>query len=74
MTIAKMSKKQIVPAYYDGPLTFKELFLRKKARVRFGQPFLVERKLDGVKDITAHYNDHIQAAFDQLAQDIQPKK
>lgn len=74
VTIAKMSKKPIVPAYYDGPLTFKELFLRKKARVCFGQPFIVERKLDGVKDITAHYNDHIQAAFDQLAQDIQPKK
>lgn len=72
ITIAKLSKKPIVPAYYDGPLTFKELFMRKKACVRFGEPFRVERRLDGVEDITNHYNNQIQAAFKALSKDNTP--
>ncbi|WP_423189484.1 lysophospholipid acyltransferase family protein [Alkalibacterium sp. f15] len=66
VTIAKMSKKQIVPAVYSGPLTFKDLIKRKKATVRIGKAFYVERKVEGVKDTNAYYSEKIQTAFEQL--------
>lgn len=66
VTIAKLAKRKIVPAVYTGPLTLKDLFLRKKALVRFGEPFEVKRKIDGVDDINAYYSDFIQNKFDEL--------
>ncbi|HAJ69861.1 1-acyl-sn-glycerol-3-phosphate acyltransferase [Alkalibacterium gilvum] len=66
ITIAKLSKKPIIPAVYSGPLTFSELVKRKKPVVRFGKPFYVERKIEGVKDTTAYYSDKIQTVFDEL--------
>lgn len=66
VTIAKMSKKPIVPAVYSGPLTFSDLLKRKKAIVRIGEPFYVERKVEGVKDTTAYYSEKIQMAFEEL--------
>lgn len=66
VTIAKMSKKPIVPAVYSGPLTLKDLVKRKKAIVRIGKPFYVERKVDGVTDVNTYYSEKIQAAFEEL--------
>lgn len=66
VTIAKMSKKPIVPVVYHGPFTFKDLLKRQKATVRFGEPFMVERKIEGVKDVTAYYSEKIQDAFISL--------
>lgn len=70
VTIAKMSGKPIVPVVYHGPFTFKELLTRRTASVRFGEPFIVERKVDGVKDVTAYYSDKIQKAFIDLDSEI----
>lgn len=69
VTIAKMSKKPIVPVVYHGPFTFKDLLKRQKATVRFGEPFMVERKIEGVKDVTAYYSEKIQDAFVSLDSD-----
>jgi len=66
VTIAKLGKRKIVPAVYSGPLTFKDLFLRKQATVSFGEPFEVKRKVDGVDDTDAYYAKKIQTAFDAL--------
>ncbi|SDJ70201.1 lysophospholipid acyltransferase family protein [Alkalibacterium thalassium] len=66
VTIAKMSKKPIVPVVYHGPYTFKDLLKRQKATVRFGEPFIVEPKIEGIKDITAYYSEKIQDAFISL--------
>lgn len=66
VTIAKLSKKPIVPAVYSGPLTFSDLVKRKKAVVRIGEPFYVERKVEGVKDTNAYYSEKIQQAFEEL--------
>lgn len=38
VTIAKMAKVPIVPAYYDGPQNLKELFQRKQVTIRYGEP------------------------------------
>lgn len=66
--IAKMSKKPIVASVYDGPLTFKDLLKRKQTRVVFGEPFYVQRKLEGVENVDQYYTDKIQESFDLLDQ------
>jgi len=70
ITIAKLSKKPIIPVVYKGPFTIKEIFKLKKPYVRFGEPFTVERKIDGVDDINQHYMDKIQNEFNELEQMI----
>lgn len=70
VTIARMSKKPIVPAVYLGPLTIKELFTRRQTTVIYGKPFYIERKIEGVKDLTTYYNDKIQAEFEALEAQI----
>lgn len=73
VTIARLGKSKIVPAVYSGPLTIKDLLLRKKAIVRFGKPFEVKRKIDGVEDINQYYSSKIQEAFDELDETIDTK-
>ena len=70
VTIARLSKRKIVPAVYSGPLTLKDLFLRKKAIVIFGEPFEVQRKIEGVDNINQYYSDKIQENFDRLEESI----
>lgn len=71
VTIARLGKAQIVPAVYSGPLTIKELFLRKKAYVSFGEPFKVKRKIEGIKDVNTYYSDQIQNAFDSIEESLE---
>lgn len=73
VTIARLGKSKIVPAVYSGPLTMKDLLKRKKAIVRFGQPFEIKRKIDGVEDINQYYSAKIQQAFDELDETINTK-
>lgn len=73
VTIARLGKSKMVPAVYSGPLTIKEVFLRKKATVVFGKPFEVKRKIEGVDDINKHYSDIIQENFDSIESSITTK-
>lgn len=73
ITIAKLSKKPIVPAVYIGPYSLKDLLKRQQTHVIFGEPIPISRKLDGVDDINAHYNHKIQEAFDQLEAELENK-
>lgn len=66
ITIAKLSKSKVIPVVYSGPMNLKELFLRKKASVHFGEPFEVKRKIEGVKDINKHYAQLMETKFKQL--------
>nr|WP_244244631.1 1-acyl-sn-glycerol-3-phosphate acyltransferase [Marinilactibacillus kalidii] len=68
VTIARMSKRQIVPVVYEGPYSIKEIFQRKKAIVKIGDPFYVERKIEGIEDVNQYYSDKIQRAFEELDQ------
>lgn len=70
VTIAKMSKKQVVPVVYQGPYSIKDIFKRKRAIVRVGDPFYVERKIEGVDDVNTHYMEKIQEQFEQLDREI----
>lgn len=73
VTIARLGKSRIVPAVYSGPLSLKNLFLRKEAKVIYGEPFEIKRKIDGVDDITKHYSIIIQKEFDQLEEKLNSK-
>ena len=66
-----MGRVPIVPSVYQGPLTLKELFKRKKVTVRFGsQSILAILKMD--KDGLAEVERRMQEAFDQLDKEIDP--
>ena len=73
VTIARLGKSRIVPAVYSGPLSLKDLFLRKEAKVIYGEPFEIKRRIDGVDDITKHYSTIIQKEFDQLEEKLNNK-
>jgi len=70
--IAKMAKVRIVPCVYQGPLTFKDLFKRKKVTVRFGQPIdlsdIKKMNQTGMQEV----ENRLQTAFDQLDKEIDP--
>jgi 1-acyl-sn-glycerol-3-phosphate acyltransferase len=74
VTIARLGKSKIVPAVYSGPLTIKNLLLRKKAVVEFGEPFEVKRKVEGVDDINAYYAEKIQESFNTIDERIESNK
>lgn len=64
--IAKMAKVPIVPVVYEGPLTMKDVFKRRKMTVRFGDPIDTSdvKKLDeaGIHEV----EQRMVNAFNQL--------
>ena len=70
--IAKMAKVPLVPAVYQGPLTFKRLFSRKRVTVAFGDPITIDRKLKLDEAGQADIEQQMQAAFYALDKQINP--
>ncbi|WP_314426512.1 1-acyl-sn-glycerol-3-phosphate acyltransferase [Leuconostoc lactis] len=70
--IAKMSGKPIVPAVYQGPAKFSQLFKRNNTTINFGEPIVVDRKDKLDKENITKYTQMIQDAFDRLDQEINP--
>ncbi len=70
--IAKMSGKTIVPAVYQGPVKFSQLFKRNNTTINFGEPIVVDRKDKLDKENITKYTQMIQDAFDRLDQEINP--
>lgn len=70
--IAKMSGKPIVPAVYQGPVKFSQLFKRNNTTINFGEPIVVDRKDKLDKENITKYTQMIQDAFDRLDQGINP--
>ncbi|MBU7539135.1 1-acyl-sn-glycerol-3-phosphate acyltransferase [Levilactobacillus brevis] len=70
--IAKMAGVPLVPAVYQGPLTFKQLFTRKSVTIAFGKPIAIDRKLKLNEEGQAQIEQQMQAAFDQLDREIDP--
>ncbi|MFL2028290.1 lysophospholipid acyltransferase family protein [Loigolactobacillus zhaoyuanensis] len=72
LVIARMSGVPLVPTVYQGPLTFKQLFTRKRITVRFGDPIYIDRKQKMDKDGMAAIDNEMEAAFKQLDIEIDP--
>lgn len=70
--IAKMAGVPLVPAVYQGPLTFKRLFSHKKVTVAFGTPITIDRKLKLNEEGQAQIEKLMQDAFDKLDKEIDP--
>ncbi|MDT7014603.1 1-acyl-sn-glycerol-3-phosphate acyltransferase [Lactobacillus sp. PFC-70] len=70
--IAKMAKVPLIPTVYQGPLTFKRLFSRQHITVAYGQPITIDRKLKLDDAGQAQVEAQMQAAFNQLDQEIDP--
>ncbi|WP_262316485.1 lysophospholipid acyltransferase family protein [Lacticaseibacillus parakribbianus] len=69
--IAKLARVPLVPAVYQGPVRFSQLFLRKRVTVRFGEPIAVPGgRL--TEDQTQAIGDQMQAAFDAIDHAIDP--
>lgn len=72
LIIAKLANVPIVPAVYQGPLSFGALFSRKKRKIAFGKPIYLDRKERLTDDVQKKYEQQMQDAFDQLDQQLDP--
>ena len=70
--IAKMAKVKVVPAVYQGPLTLKDLFKRRRVTVRFGEPIDVSDIAKMDKEGIAEVERRLQDSFDRLDKEIDP--
>lgn len=72
VVIAKMAGVSLVPTVYQGPLSFKSLFSRKRVTVAFGKPIQIDRKMK-LDDANQHLIEtQMQQSFDDLDQQINP--
>lgn len=71
--IAKMAKVKIVPAVYQGPLSFKALFTKKRVTIAYGEPIDISdiKKLN--KEGIAEVERRMQESFDKLDKEINPE-
>ena len=72
LMIAKLADVPLVPAVYQGPLSFSALFSRKKRKIAFGDPIYVDRKERLHEDVIKKYEKKMQNAFDQLDNQLDP--
>lgn len=70
--IAKLAGKPIVPAVYQGPLSFKDLLKRKSLKITFGEPYLIERKQKINEETTAKLTQDLDQRFEQLDLELDP--
>lgn len=70
--IARLAKVPVVPTVYQGPLTFKQLFSRRKVTVAFGDPITIDPKQKLDDEGMATIEAQLQTAFDKLDHDIDP--
>lgn len=70
--VSKMSRKKIVPAVFQGPLTFWKLWTKKRVTVKYGEPIDISdiKKMD--KEGIAEVERRMQEAFDKLDKEINP--
>ncbi|MDF7636863.1 1-acyl-sn-glycerol-3-phosphate acyltransferase [Leuconostocaceae bacterium ESL0958] len=72
LVIAKLAKKPIVPAVYQGPVKFSHLFKRNNTTINFGQPIYIDPKVKLTDETIEAYNEQILAAFQALDAEIDP--
>lgn len=70
--IAKMAKVKIVPAVYQGPLSFSRLWTKRRVTIAYGEPIDISdiKKLDkaGIEEV----EERMQEAFKKLDKKINP--
>ncbi|GEP20318.1 lysophospholipid acyltransferase family protein [Pediococcus argentinicus] len=70
--IARLANVPIIPAVYQGPLTFKSLFTRRKTHIAFGDPINIDRKTRLNDDVLADLEKQLNQNFNDLDKQIDP--
>ncbi|USS86550.1 1-acyl-sn-glycerol-3-phosphate acyltransferase [Fructilactobacillus cliffordii] len=70
--IAKTAQVPMVPVVYQGPLTLKQVFLRKRAHINFGDPIYIEKSNRLNDEEQAAIETQMAAAFTKLDNEINP--
>lgn len=66
VTIARLSKKQMIPAVFVGPTTLKEVFTRKRTYVLYGDPIEVPRDRNETINVMAK----IEKTFSEMEAEL----
>ncbi|RTQ94639.1 1-acyl-sn-glycerol-3-phosphate acyltransferase [Lysinibacillus telephonicus] len=69
ITIAQLSKAQIVPAAYVGPRNLGEVFKRQKGYLIYGKPFTVA----GGKEARDESTDYLEQELSRLTEELKLK-
>ena len=72
VTIAQLSKAQIVPAAYIGPKDANGVFKRKKGYLIYGKPFTVESGKEG-RDASVHFLEEELTRLTQQLKEMHPE-
>lgn len=72
LLIAKLANVPLVPAVYQGPLSFGQLWSRKKRRIAFGQPIILDSHQRLTDDYQQQIERQLQQAFDDLDYELDP--
>lgn len=72
LLIAKLANVPLVPAVYQGPLSFGQLWSRKKRRIAFGQPIILDSHQRLTDDYQQQIERQLQQAFDDLDHELDP--
>jgi 1-acyl-sn-glycerol-3-phosphate acyltransferase len=70
ITIAQRSKVPIIPAAYEGPNTFKELFTKREVYLIYGEPIY----LSNLKEQRDYFTNLLEERMNSLLKEIQAKK
>lgn len=73
LVIAQLAGVPLVPAVYQGPLSFPKMFSHhNKRKIAFGKPIVVDRKKRLTEDVIKDYEQQMQTAFDNLDHQLDP--
>ena len=72
LLIAKLAGVPLVPAVYQGPPTFKQLFFRKRVTISFGDPVYIGRKERLTDEGQQKILKKLHTTFDELDKEIDP--
>lgn len=72
LIIAKLANVPLVPAVYQGPLRFGDLFKRRKRKINFGEPIYIDRKTRLNDENQHELERQMQMAFDRLDDELDP--
>lgn len=70
VTIAQLTKAQIVPAAYVGPRNLKEVLKRKKGYLIYGKPFTVESGKEAREEATKFLEQELNRLTEQIKSKI----
>ncbi|WP_261805489.1 lysophospholipid acyltransferase family protein [Lapidilactobacillus luobeiensis] len=70
--IAKLANVPLLPAVYQGPVTFKDFLKHKRVTVGFGEPIPIDRRLKLDEAGSEMINQQMTAAWAALDQEINP--